>query len=104
MHRPDEEDEEDLRTYASVFQRLTSGAPPPTPPRHQKLLAEGRQRASVIGGRLREDAAKLSAHLREDGVALTRRLRDGIGARARGRGRASRAAPGRAGGSRVSVS
>ena len=83
MHRPDEEDEEDLRTYASVFERLTGGSPPPKPPRHQKLLAEGRQRASVIGGRLRDDLAKLGTRLREDGAAFARRVRERIGDRSR---------------------
>ena len=91
MHRPDEEDEEDLRTYASVFERLTGGSPAPKPPRHQKLLAESRHRASAIGGRLRDDLVKLGTQLREDGVAFARRVRERIGDPSRwsfGRGRA----------------
>jgi hypothetical protein len=83
MHRPDEEDEEDLRTYASVFERLTSGSLPSTPPRHQKLLAEGRQRASAIGERVRDDLVRLGTQLREGPVAFARRVRERIGDRPR---------------------
>ena len=83
MRKPDEEDEEDLRTYASVFERLTTGTPPIPPTRKQTLIETGRQRASALGERIRDGLVDVQERVREDGVALARRVRERVGDSAR---------------------
>lgn len=98
MLKPDEDDEEDLRTYASVFERLTPGAPPTRPTRQRQIIEHGRKRASALGERVRDGLAQLGARVREDGVALARRVRERVGNPSewhlgRGRGEAGPAVP-----------
>ena len=98
MRKPDEDDEEDLRTYASVFERLTTGATPSRPTRQQQLIEHGRQHASALGERIRDGSGQLLSRVREDGVALLQRVRERVGDPAhwhffRGRGEARPAVP-----------
>jgi len=79
MRKPDEEDEEDLRTYASVFERLTTGTPLTPPTRQHQLIEHGRKHASALGERLRDDLERLRVRVREEGVALARRVRERVG-------------------------
>src|SRR5262245_9552097 len=83
MGKPDEEDEEDLRTYASVFERLTTGTPPIPPTRKQQLIETGRQRASALGERIRDGLVDVQERVREDGVALAQRMRERVSESAR---------------------
>ena len=54
--------EEDPRAYANVFVRL--GSPPPSRSRFEKLVAELRRRAVVLGERLRIESAALASRVR----------------------------------------
>jgi hypothetical protein len=76
MHRPDEEDEEDLRAYANVFARLTTGAPPTPPKRREKLVKELRSRVFALAARVRDASVVRAERAREHGIALVRRLRE----------------------------
>jgi hypothetical protein len=79
MRKPHEDDEEDLRTYASVFERLTPGTPRVSPTRQQQLIEHGRKRASALGERARVGLAEVGTRLWEEGIALARRVRERIG-------------------------
>jgi len=83
MHTPDEEDEEDLRAYASVFARLTNGSLPPPPNRRQKLVTENRRRVRAIVERVRSGIGELSRRVRDESTARLRRVRAHVGSPAR---------------------
>jgi len=63
--------EEDPRAYANVFVRL--GSPPPSRSRFEKLVAELRRRAVVLGERLRTESVALASRVcGRAGAALQR--------------------------------
>jgi hypothetical protein len=71
--RPSDSDE-DPRAYANVFVRL--GSPPPSRGRFEKLVAELRRRAVVLGERLRIESVALASRVRARGGAARRRGRE----------------------------
>jgi hypothetical protein len=75
MHQRDEEDEEDLRAYANVFARLTTGTPSPPPTRGKKIVTESRRRALEVGERLRERTSQLPHRIAEECAARLRGVR-----------------------------
>ena len=81
MRKPDEDDEEDLRAYASVFARLTSGVPPTPPNRREKLTTEARRRILALAERLRDEAIDRARRVRAESVALFGRVRAHAGRR-----------------------
>ena len=62
MERRPTDSDEDPRAYANVFARL--GSPPPSRSRREKLVAELRRRAVVLGERLRIESAALASRVR----------------------------------------
>jgi hypothetical protein len=75
MRRPDEDEHEDLRAYASVFARLTSGSPPAPPKRREKFATEARRRVLALGERLRRGTHVFGERLHRHSDALGERLR-----------------------------
>ena len=68
------ESKEDPRAYVGVFSRL--GSPPPGPGRIEKLVAELRRRAVVLGQRLRSESGALGARVRAAASVARQRERE----------------------------